>query len=157
MTQQWALAAKKANIFLGFIRKSVASRWRGERMEPGSFQWCSVRGQESMGTDWNMGSCGVFLHGNLQKLSRDILAICCRWPCMSREVEPDDLQRSVPTSDISWFCDFRIMMLCSLSSVPWMFSSKLQISVFYLNSSEEKSTVFWSFLHNHYLMNLKWF
>jgi len=31
-------------------------------------------------------------------------AACCRWPCFSRGVGPDDPQRSFPTPNILWFC-----------------------------------------------------
>jgi len=30
---------------------------------------------------------------------------CSKWPCLSREVGPDYLQRSLPTSAILWFGD----------------------------------------------------
>ena len=30
---------------------------------------------------------------------------CFRWPCLSRGVGEDDLQRSLPASAIEWFCD----------------------------------------------------
>jgi len=31
-------------------------------------------------------------------------ATCCRWPCFGRGGGLDDLQRSLPTPTILWFC-----------------------------------------------------
>jgi len=41
-------------------------------------------------------------------------AACCRWPCFGRGVGQDDPQRSLPTLNILWFCEFAINELAWL-------------------------------------------
>ena len=48
-------------------------------------------------------------------------AACCRWPCFSRGVGLDDPQRSLPTTNILWFCDSAILWF------PWKSITKLKV------------------------------
>ena len=111
------------------------------RMGPDSFQWCLVTGQGATGTNWSMGSSvwtwgrtsslwgwqstGTGCLGRLWSLllwrysrpawTRSCVA-CCRWPCFCRGVGLDDPQRSLPTPNILWLCDY-------LESWFWLYTS----------------------------------
>ena len=97
------------------------------RMGPDSFQCCSVTGQGAMGTNLSTG-CSVWTWGRTSLLQgwqstgtgcperlwillfwrhskstwMKSCAVCSRWPCFSRGVGLDDLQRSLPTPTILW-------------------------------------------------------
>jgi len=103
-------------------------------MGPDSFQWCPVTGQGAMGTNWSTGSSvwtrrrtsslwgwwstGTGCPGRLWSLllwrcSKPAwmrsCAACARWPCFGRGVGLDDLQRSLPTPNILWFCERAVL------------------------------------------------
>ena len=106
--------------------------WVGvRRMGPNSFQWCPVTGQGATGTNWRIGSSirkwgrtsllwGWQSPGTgcpeglwivlLWRYSRPTWArsraACSRWPCLSRLFGLDDPQRSLPTANVLWFCEF---------------------------------------------------
>lgn len=111
--------------------KSVNILWEGiQRTETDSFQWCSVKGWEAIGTNWktawNAGntfllwerlrsevSCpGVLRSFHPWRYSKVdctwSLKNSSRWPHLSQGVEQDDLQRHLPTSNLQpsvilWF------------------------------------------------------
>ena len=47
-----------------------------------------------------------------------VCAACCRWLCFSRGVGLDEPQRSLPTPNILWFCDFVIPMKVAMQLKP---------------------------------------
>ena len=111
----------------GGILSVYINTWResAKKTEPGCFQWCPVTGEEAVGTNWNMRGF-VLTSGNIFLLwgwprtgtgcperlwslrpwrySKTIWTqswpISSRWPCLSRGVEPDDFQKSLPVSVI---------------------------------------------------------
>ena len=127
----WACSAWRREGCEGTLEMPTnISRVDVKRMGPSSFQWCPVTGQGAMGTNWSIGS-SVWTWGRssslwgwrstgtdcpgrlwsvlLWRYSRPTwtmsCAACCRWPCFGRGVGLDDPQRSLPTSNILWFCE----------------------------------------------------
>lgn len=101
---------------------------RANRMETDSFQWCLVTGQDAEDANWHAGG-SIWTSGKTfywEVLSTDIgfpwrlwslcpwgsskriwtlsWAACLKLPCFKMGFETDDLQRSLVTSSILWFC-----------------------------------------------------
>ena len=127
---------KTSQMLINILRMGV------KRMAPGSFQWCPVTGQGAMGTNWSRASSrwtwrrtsslwgwlsiGTGCPGRLWSLllwrySRPTWTRSCaawfRWPCFGRRVGLDDPQRSFPTPNILWFCDFVITLKAVMITV----------------------------------------
>ena len=63
--------------------------------------------------------CGFSFSGDFQNSKRSS-ATCSRWHCFGRAVGLNDLQRSLPTPNILWFCDSVIFQsFGNLSRHPW--------------------------------------
>ena len=107
-------------------------------MEQGSFQRCPLAGQRAMGTKWSTGSsiwtwgityfegdrvleqaawggCRVSVAEDTQNPPEHFPMQPTAGNCFSREIELDDLQRSLPTLTILWFCNFVISLHISWS------------------------------------------
>ena len=99
------------------------------RRRADSCQWCPVTAEETTDTNWNTGG-SVWTSGNTfftmkmtepwHKLPRELVESLPLWSYMDMVLgnqlsqasieqgfQPDDLQRSLPTSTIQWFRDFQ--------------------------------------------------
>ena len=108
------------------ISSTCRNTWRegAKRMEPGSFQWCPVTGPEATCTHWNTGDSlwtpgNTFLlwgwpstctgcSGRLKIFRRHLDMFLSnpgsKWPCFSRGIGQDDLQRSLTALTTLRFC-----------------------------------------------------
>ena len=125
----WACLAWRREGWEGTLEMPINILRVGfKRRGPDSFQWCPVTGQGAMGTKkhrkfhLNMRKnfvsdraleqaaqrgCGFSFSGDVQELpGQGPVQPLSRWPCFGRGVGLDDPQKSLPTPNILWFCEF---------------------------------------------------
>lgn len=128
----------RVTIFLLWLKNTW---WKGRKMrEPGSFQCCPVKGQESICTNWNM------LHFIFTKAKENYSGGSKhRWPGRDtpgdiqnltgqNHKQPDlpdrtwtrvDLKWPIPISPTLWFCDFIALGYRKIYYLSWCLMSCL--------------------------------
>lgn len=128
VSQQEVLAQHASAVILGFALE-VTSVYKylkegAKRMEPGCFHWFTEAKPEAMGTHWNtwgfplnigkhflLGgwpSTGTGFPEELWSLHpwstrHQSCMAGCRWPCLRRDIGPNNLQRCLPALAILLF------------------------------------------------------
>lgn len=112
--ESWECSASRVKGWEGILSTYLNILWEGVKViEPGSFQWFQQQAQtntgssilireetsllcrwQSTGTGCPERLWGLLLQSYLKPAWMSPHAMCSRWPYLSRDVRPDDLQRS---------------------------------------------------------------